>query len=439
MMINIIKNNLEKVFKSAFSKNVALMMTGTAISQIISILFYPFITRFFSPEDFGFYVLFNSVLGLLTVIGALSYEFSIPIAANKYKALNALFMSFFILLFICFFLTIAIFFVGDILLSILDAEKLHPYKYFVVIGVLFTGTYAILNQWAFRIKAFKKLSITRVSRSLTLNLSQIIFGAFKVGGVGLISGKILGELSGNLVLIKQVLKTEKNIFSQFNFTEIKYLLVRYKKFPLFTAPTQLFNKAGIELPIFFITSLFGSSVVGLYGLAHVIVSLPMTLIGSAVGDVFYAEAATSGRQNPEELMLRSNNLLKKLILMGVLPLIVLVFFGPFLFGFVFGSEWAEAGKYAQIIAFLVFFRFIFTPISRVFQVFERQILALFMDISRLLLVIVTFVFVDFFSFDSYQAVGIYTILMGLIYIITYICARRVIQQAINENKGKIIE
>ena len=435
-MIELIKRKLHTIFKSAFSKNVALLMSGTAISQIISIILYPVITRFFSPEDFGLYVLFNSILGILTVVGALRYEFSIPIAVNKFKALNALFMSLIILLVFCLALLISAYFFGDKLLSTLDADKLAPFKYFLILGVLFAGLYTVLNQWAFRIKAFKKLSITRVSRSLSLNISQITFGILKLGGVGLIIGKIIGEFSGNLVLLRQVFKAEKNVLSKFSFKEIKYLLIRYKKFPLFTAPTQLFNKAGVELPVFFITSIFGSSVVGLYGLAHLIVSLPMTLIGGAVGDVFYAEAATSGRKNPQDLLIRSNNLLKKLILMGIIPLIVLVFFGPLLFGFVFGEEWTESGKYAQIIAFLVFFRFIFTPISRVFQVFEKQIQAFFLDLTRLVFVIITFVTVEYYSFNSYLAIGIYAALMALLYFITYICARRIIVLEINDKKTK---
>ena len=421
-MIETIKNKVNTVFKSAFSKNVSLLMTGTAISQIVSVIAYPIITRFFNPEDFGLYVLFNSILGMLTVVGALRYEFSIPIAVNKFKAINALFMSFFVLLIFCLVLTACIYFFGDKLLYILDAEKLVPFKYFLILGVLFAGLYTVLNQWAFRVKAFKKLSITRVSRGLALNISQIVFGILKFSGVGLIIGKIIGEFSGNLVLLRQVFKSEKNVFSQFNFKEIRGLLIRYKKFPLFTAPSHLFNKSGLELPVFFITSIFGSSVVGLYGLAHLIVSLPMMLIGSAVGDVFYAEAATSGRKNPEELLLRSTNLLKKLIYMGLIPLIILVFFGPWLFGFVFGEEWTESGRYAQIIAFLVFFRFIFTPISRVFQVFEKQIQALFLDVARLFLVIITFMLVEYYSFTSYTAIGIYAALMALLYFVTYFCA-----------------
>jgi O-antigen/teichoic acid export membrane protein len=433
-MIELIKRKLLVVFKSAFSKNVALLMTGTAISQVISIVFYPVITRFFSTEDFGLYVLFNSLLGVLTVIGAFRYEFSIPIATSKAKALNALFMSFIILALFCILLSVVLFFFGEYLLLLIDAEKLSPFKYFLVLAVLFAGIYTILNQWAFREKAFKKLSITRVSRSISLILSQIGFGILKLGGAGLILGKIIGEFSGNIVLAKQVFNSEKNVFSYFNPSEIKRLLIRYKKFPLFTAPTQLFNKAGIELPVFFIASIFGSNVVGLYGLAHLIVSLPMNLIGNAIGDVFYAEAASTGRERPDELLKRSNNLFKKLFLMGLAPLVLLVFFGPSLFAFVFGEEWTDSGRYAQIIAFLVFFRFIFTPISRVFQVFEKQIQAFFLDLSRLVLVIATFLVVEYFSFDAYMAIGIYCGLMALLYFITYICARRIIVQAKNSKQ-----
>lgn len=434
-MIDLIKRTLQKIFKTSFAKSVALLMTGTAISQLISVLFYPIITRVFLPEDFGIYVLFNSILGIVTVVGALRYEFSIPIVANKFKALNALFMSLIILVIICILLSIVIFFFGDTLLNTAGAEKLAPFKYFIIMGVLFSGLYSILNQWTLRVKAFKKLSITRVSRGLSLNVSQTILGIFKAGGIGLITGKVIGEFSGNIVLIRQILKSEKKPFSKFNIEEIKYLLVRYKKFPLFTAPSQLFNKAGLELPVFFITSIFGSSVIGLYGLAHLIVSLPMNLIGSAVGDVFYSEAATSGRLHPESLLKRSNNLLKKLTLMGSLPLVILLLFGPFLFGFIFGEEWTESGNYARIISILVFFRFIFTPISRVFEVFERQIQAFVIDVVRLVLVFTIFTIVEFYNLTSFQAVGLYSALMALLYLITYILARRILIYEIRKKKS----
>ena len=45
---------------------------------------------------------------------------------------------------------------------------------------------------------------------------------------------------------------------------------------------------------------------------------------------------------------------KALFIIIFLPALVLVFFGPQLFNYVFGSEWTEAGVFAQIFIFYYF-------------------------------------------------------------------------------------
>lgn len=54
----------------------------------------------------------------------------------------------------------------------------------------------------------------------------------------------------------------------------------------------------------------------------------MTLIGRSVGDVFYGEVASVGRENPKRIKDLSNKLLKKLFIIGIIPLLVLITSGP---------------------------------------------------------------------------------------------------------------
>lgn len=406
------------------------MAGGTALAQVLGVIFYPIITRLYNPEEFGVYTLFAAFLGMIYIVGALKYENSIPIADDDEKAINALSLSFLILLLITLLVTIILWGVGDTILNMLDYERLLPFKYFIPLGVILTGLYTILMQWGFRKKGFKKISMTKITRALGLNLSQVGFGLLNFGAIGLISGKIIGEGSGNTTLGLSLFSKDKYLFKSISFTKMVWVAKRYRKFPILSAPAQFFNKAGIELPVFFITAMYGEAAVGLYGLAHMIVSLPMTLIGTSVSDVFYAEAASVGRTSPEKLKTLSFSLLKKLVLIGVIPLAILLLFGPLLFGFVFGEEWTESGVFAQIIAFLVFARFIFTPISRVYYVFERQGASLMMNVMRVVLVVLCFVGAEYFDFTVYYAIATYALGMIIVYLTTYLYAQRIIRQEI---------
>jgi O-antigen/teichoic acid export membrane protein len=158
----------------------------------------------------------------------------------------------------------------------------------------------------------------------------------------------------------------------------------------------------------------------------------MSLIGTSVGNVFYGEAASIGRKNPKKIKELSNNLLKKLIAIGIIPLITLILFGPILFKFVFGSNWYQAGIYAQIIAFLVFFRFMFTPITNIFSVFERQKEELYLDSFRLVLVLIAFGISKYVNLDSFWAIGLYSLAMCIVYFVTYIYAQKILNDEIKK-------
>jgi O-antigen/teichoic acid export membrane protein len=329
----------------------------------VNTLLSPIITRLYTPEDYGILTVYTAILGMVTIIGSLNYELGIPIAEDDKKAANMIALCIVVVIFVSGIIALLLFLLGNWFLKLFDGETLSRYQYLIPIGVLLTGFYAVFNQWAFRKKSFKDISKTKVSQSIAQNVTKVGLGLMGVGPIGLIFGGILGQSAGIITLAKPFLKDYSYLVKRINHREIIWSAKRYKKFPLFSAPGQLLNSAGIQLPVLFITSLYGPEVIGFYGLANGVVNLPMTLIGRSVGDVYFAEAASIGQENPLKLKALSNKLLKKLILLGLIPLFLLLFFGPTLFGLIFGGKWNEAGVYAQIIAFMVYARFVFDPIK----------------------------------------------------------------------------
>jgi len=430
--MNLLK--IKNLFKSNFAKSVAMISGSTAFAQVLNALFSPIITRIYTPDEYGVLTVYTSILGMIVIIASLKYEWGIPIAEDDEKAVNVMALSFFILFFFVVLIFVIFYFWGEIILTFLDARILTNYMYLIPIGVLFGGSYRIIINWAYRKKDFKSISKTKLTQSIVGNGTKIGLGMFGIGPIGLILGQIFKEGAGIGTLSRPFLIKNKHLLSNINREGIRYSAKRYKRFAYFSAPSQLLNTAGVQLPVFFITSLYGSQVLGFYGLANSIVNLPMVLIGQSVGDVFYGEAAHVGRENPKRIKDLSNKLFKRLVIIGLIPLLVLLFFGPFLFSFVFGSQWYEAGVYARIIAFLVFVRLIFTPISRIYSVFERQKEAFILDSFRVILVLASFMIANFFNLSSYAAIGLYSISMSIVYLVTYILAQKILNQEIKKKE-----
>ncbi len=419
---NLIQNN--------FAKSVLLITGGTAFAQVINALLSPVITRIYTPEEYGILTVYIAVLNMLAIIGSLKYEWGIPIASDEKKAINVLSLSIIVLFIVTTIISLILIFFGDTFLDLFDGQILLKYRFFIPLGVFFTGLYNIFTQWAYRTKNYKSISKTKLSQSITQNVTKIGLGLLKIGPAGLISGNILGQSAGITTLSMPLIKKERFLLRKINKRSIIWCAKRYKEFPLYSAPGQFLNTAGLQLPTLFITSLYGNEVIGLYGLANSIVNIPMNLIGNSIADVFYGEAASIGRTNPRRLKNLSKNLLKKSFIVGLIPLIILLLFGPLLFSIVFGENWYQAGVYARIISFLVFFRLIFTPITRIFFVYERQKESFILDLLRVLLVLIVFIFSQIFSLSSYLAITLYSLAMSFVYLLAYLYAQRILNDEI---------
>lgn len=425
------KNYVKNIFKNNFIKSIIMISSGTAFAQVVGMLASPIITRIYPPDEYGMLTLFNSVMAVVGLVGSLKYELTIPIVEDDTDAINSLSLSFFILFFFSLITTTILLIFKESILRLIGAERLLSYWYLIPIGILLTQTYRILTQFAYRNKDFKNITKTMGIQSLIGNVLKIITGSLGFGVIGLLSSKILSESLGATTLAKP-LYSVKDIRDKVSIRRMKWIAKRYIKFPLYQFPSTLVGQFSVNIPVFFLGFLYNSQVVGAFGLANTIVRLPMNLIGRSVSNVFFAEAASIGNSNPDRLKSLSDKLFIRLIFIGLLPLLALLLFGPFMFSFVFGDSWVEAGNFARILSILVFAEFIFSPVSRVFEIYEKQQQILNLNIVKVVLSTVAFGVAHFLSLSQYMTVFLYTIAMSIAYALTYTLAQKYINEAINK-------
>ena len=388
-------------------------MLGTVISQAVPILASFFLSRIYTPEDFGVFQVYFSISMVGTVFMTMRYEMAIMLPEKKEDARHV------------FVLSCLIAFAWSVIILLLVVLFRHPFAHllkqpslanslFVLpFTLLVIGVYQSLNYWSNRHKQYTRLSFSRVARSVNSSVMSIAFGFVSfMKSTGLIIGDSLGQASSTLFLGARVMRDESGLFRNVSKAKLKEVAHRYRQFPLFNVPSGLLEKLSGNLPALILIPFFGATMVGLFSMSQRMISVPGSVVARAFGDVFRQSATEQYILNKEckHLFLQT---LKKLTVLSIPAFIVLFFVVKPVFVFAFGEEWREAGTYAQILMPMFLLQFIVSPLSNMFLVAEQQKKDFFLQIC-LFLAILSALYGGYYVFDSPKATlmlysGVYTL------------------------------
>jgi len=365
---NEIKLRLPK--KGSFVFNVLTLMTGTSIAQVITVVISHILTRVYTPENFGIFALFLSITGILSVIVTGRYGLAIMLPEKDEESVNLLILSILIACGVSFIILMIVFIFNNQITKLLGTREISRWLYLIPFATLLAGTYQALNCWSIRKKQFKSVSFSKISQSIARATTILSLGLLKFGSAGLIIGNFIGQLMALLILGWQAWKNDKDKMKFVLKEEIKKVAKKYKNFPKYSTWSALLNTASVQAPILILTPFFGSEVVGFYSLSHRVLTIPISLLGQAVGQTFF-QKASENKNNRKKLQYITFEVYKKLLYVGCFPILVITFFGKEIFSFIFGAQWVIAGNYAQILSIWIILNFIFSPLSILFSVLNK--------------------------------------------------------------------
>ncbi len=413
-------NIKERLHSNKFFKSVLVLTSGTAIAQVVNVLFQPIISRIYTPEQVGTFASYFAIVSIIGTISLGRYDLAVLLPKEKKKS-NAIIILGTV---ICIALSLVIFFVSFVfksqflhLLALPVSVKYWVYLFGIL--VLVFGLDLLYNRVLIREELYSFLSISRVIRQLTTNLTKVGLGFFYSLGI---HGLFIATVLGNAVRFVIVFfKSRKFVFTKTTedkvvVTDIKDVAVRYKKFPLVSTWSALLNVCSTSLPIILFKVLYSSEVSGLYSFTNAIMALPISIVGGSVANVFSREAAALHAEK-KSLANLTFSLYKKMFAMGCLVMSFVTFYGWFLFPFVFGEKWALAGQYAQWMSVPLIFMFVFSPLSHLFNILEKQSEGLLFNfillISRSLVIIVSSKLI----LKTIDCVAIFFVTSALVYLI----------------------
>ncbi len=237
--------------RSSFFSNVLKLVSGTTLAQLITILTAPIISRLFAPEAFGVLNVFTSLIGIISIVICLRYEYAIMLPKDDADAGNL----FALCLVIAFGISAAcglfLLVFGQNLANLLKSPDLYKYFWLIPIGLFIQGLFAALNYWNSRTKHFGRLSIARVAASLTTSALPI-FLAFlgRANAASLIFSYLAGTFIFAIVLGVQVLKDYGSfLINNIHKSQIVANLKRYRKFPLVELVEQFYQQSFLAAAI----------------------------------------------------------------------------------------------------------------------------------------------------------------------------------------------
>lgn len=363
----------KRLASSKFVRNVAIVATGTAGAQAITMAFAPIITRLYGPEAFGLLGTFMAIMAVLTPMAALTYPIAIVLPKEDAEAKGLAKLSMLLAVGLSAIALALILNWGDSLAQLLGSDTISQYLWLIPFAMLFGALHQVLEQWLIRHKQFKVTARVAVIQSAIINSTKAGVGVWYPLAAVLIVLQTLTSGVYALLLwlgLRRVSQHADGI-SENKAGSIKALAYKYRDFPMFRAPEVTINAASQGLPVLMLAAFFGPTSAGFYTLGRTIMGIPAGLIGKSVGDVFYpriSEAANN--REPLYPLVRKATLL--LAAVGVVPFGLIMVFGPWLFTFVFGAEWTMAGEYARWLALWMFVGFANNPSVKAIPIVKAQ-------------------------------------------------------------------
>jgi O-antigen/teichoic acid export membrane protein len=401
--------------KGTYGRGIMTIMGAAAISQVIIAASSPILTRLYSPADVGAFSVAASILAVLITVTCLRYEWAIPLPESDVSGANVLALCLGVTAGLSVVSAIILWLFGPWLVALFGITAIGPYVGLLVLGQLSGGVVLALTSWAIRTKAFAEIGANRLTQTGVLVGLQVGLGIAAFGGLGLFIGSVAGNIaaSGRLTFI--VWRRHGEALRRVSWDGVRAAASRYRRFPLFSAPSALVNAVGLQAPLLIFTALFGVAAGGEYALAQRVVALPVSLAAGAVEQVFFAEAARLAREEPtlmRGLFIRTT---RGLAVTTIWPFLLLGVTAPILAPLVFGQNWAQAGLYIAILAPMCYLQIITAPTGGTLDVLERQDLHLAREILRLVFVGAAAIVAWRFGLGQVQTVIVLSIAGGLTY------------------------
>ncbi len=410
------KKIAQSIKNSPLLLNTMKMSASNIVMFLLPVVVTPILSRLYQPSDFGEWGVFSSFVAILTIAIFAGYENTIVKASEEeVPYVSALCLTLGVLVSAA---TLLVFGWGR-------NRGMAFFDHFPSVGLLLAyllayAAHTVASNLCNRYGQYTHLALESVVLGGSQAAFRVLFGLVAVSAFnGLILGTTLAQLATFLFLLVCLVRTGKlRSLWAFNIRRIGAIVSRYRNFALYDAPSSLLCYAGFSVPLLVLVGYFDKSTIGCYSIILQLLLLPMTLVGSAIGRVYYEQLCTN-RGQLEHWLRCTRQVGKVVALIAFVPMLVLACGGDKLVVVFLGSKWATAGDIALCLAFWSFPTILTQPLIPLFRFLNKQRVLFGYNLAYSLVAIGSIILGCELSHNLYHILTVYAVACSLVNLAMY--------------------
>lgn len=357
---------------------------SSGIQLVITLFSTPIMTRLYAPEAYTSFSIVNSMATLLIGIGLFALPNAYPLEKDRGARLHII-------------QTMLMLLIGfTALAGLISAAMIWNSRFFADIDIpasaafflpVIVFTYglrqifiAIANHRAnFNPVALGRMVEPMVSRGGSIGLGAVVGGhpaliLFSIATGNIVASTIIfRSLSQNIrYALRLCLDDRPNPLQ---------VMRRFKEFVVYGTlinQLQAIAMLGIQITL---AAQFSEALAGQFILASSIISLPMVLVALATAPVTYRHFIEMASRAPSRIFSQLMLAVLFYLSAGALLLLPIIFWGPEIFHFAFGSTWEKAGSIAGTLAMAYSISFATVGVQSIFRITKQLRLHFILGLS----------------------------------------------------------
>ena len=406
-----ITNLQNNSFIKSNTKNALFLFTASFLNLLITVGITPLISRIYSSSDFAVLSLYTAFINIISQFVTFKYDYKIASSNNLKEAKNLLIIS----CFVAFIVSSALFLIipfKTVFLQVLKISELN-FLYFVPIGAFFVGVNAPLCNTAIYLEKYKLAGASIVIKGAITAFFQIIL--YDKFPLSLVLSQCAGYIFSDIVLFLFAFKslTKAN-------TQLDGIISTAKQnigYPKYIVIGSLCACCSFNLQNFIIISLFGEVMGGNYAVVIRILSVPITVVGTAIGQILLKNIG-EGRSfsSSMDIIKKTSYFLWVSSILGFSGIFIL---RKFIIRVFLGSKYEFALLFLVYLLPYFLIRFAVSPVILALPIFKKQKQ---ITLWQGLLLVATFIIYGtsiILKLDIKAYLVIYSFLMCILYLAIY--------------------
>jgi len=347
-------------------KNIATLLTGTALAQVVSLALSIPLARLYAPTEYGVLALYQAIVSFLATIAAFRFDVTVILPEGAAEARTVKSLATICILITSFIATGAAIIVAPWVGTIFSSPILTWWLPTIGVAVFLMAETTNLQYWLNRSNEYRAIAKNRLTGTVATLLCQLVLTLLTRTAAGL----ILGTLLGLAIAYGAAVWRTRDLLAKpdGDSPTLRQMAHRYRRMPLVNGPNALVDSIRVS-GISFLVARVAMSALGQFNLAWRVVQAPVGMLISAVGQVFLRKLSSTPRGSVYPTVKRS---LRGLILVALPVMTIFGVVAPWLIPFVFGSAWTQAGLISQALTPWLFVNILSSPLASIYVVTEAQ-------------------------------------------------------------------